>query len=216
MSEYTAPVSAQEKPGWMDTPYPELLLMPVRKLWEAVTGGRTLKPLPDRVLRRVLLILTVVSLAVIWLMEGLVNPLELLVDIPFFSFVETVEEWKGYYLVFLPFFTLLAVSLLNALVCRGRELPLFSANGLLYWVVCLALSIVVDSFMRNMFLPWFHGIYVQIMEMPGDTSMRKPFYLLLFLLVMVIATYYALRDITSTSLSIFATPYLVKIGRAHV
>lgn len=202
-------MTGKEKKGFWYTPLPLYVLTPFKFIIENLFGGKKIPPFTDKILRIILICFGIVSLPVIWIMEGVGNPLELFVDIPFFSLAEYPNEYSAYYFVFIPFFTMLLMMILNHGICRGKEYKFFSVNGILVWVISLALGIVADSFTRNIFLEKYFITFYERTKNASIEQYQDKWILVLLLILTLFAFYYVLDDSMSSSLSIFITPYLM-------
>lgn len=195
----------------LNTPYPVWLVYPFQLLWDKITDNFEIPKLSQKHIRIALIVMAIAAFPVIWIFEGFNNPLEALVDIPMFSFLEYSGDLQLFYMVFLTFFTMVATAAVKFAVCRDGDFALFSLNSILLWIASLSIGVMVDAFVRNIFLDWFMGlyqsIYARFAASAGDMNEKVGFVALLLILSVVI--YLSLKDFASTSLSIAATPYLL-------
>ncbi len=198
----------EEKISLLDTPIPVSILYPFKKIYHSIIGEKEIKPLPNKVLRIIFAGLIILFFAAIYLMEGISNPIELLVDIPLFSFDGFPEGYETYYFVFIPFFILVFSKIIEHFICRGEHYPVVSVNGILLWIVNLLMGIFVDSLTRNVFLERFFIPFYDASR--GDEFSFENRILLIFLLSFTLfAFYYILNDSMQFSLSVFITPYIL-------
>lgn len=200
-----------EKVKILNTPYPVWIIYPFQLLWDKITDRYDMPRLSQKHIRIVLVVMAILALPVIWIFEGFGNPLEILVDIPLFSFMEYSGDPQLFYMIFLTFFTMVTTAALKFAICRDKDFELFSLNSILLWIASLSVGVMVDAFVRNVFLDWFvaffNKIYTRYTMSAGDTNEKTGFIALMLLLSIVV--YLSLKDFASTGLSIAVTPYIL-------
>lgn len=194
--------------NFLNTPLPLTFLKPFQALLRLLRGDKQTKQPSDAEIRKYLLILGILSLPIIWIMEGLGNPLELLVDIPLYTFSIYPAPYNDFYMVLVVFFTMLAMYGVQYGICKGNEYSIFSINGLYLWLIGTAVGLLVDTFTRNILmdkilLPW--GIYAN--------GQNDPVALGALGLVLSFMLFYAFNDAMSTTLAVMATPLVMGLYR---
>lgn len=194
----------EKKPFWL-TPYPELIVNAYKKL----LPQREKKERSPRGIRRLLCVLAIVSVVLIWVVEGFVNPLEYLVDMPALSLLEAFDAYPNplgsYYYMYLLGVTAVMMTALKHFVCGEKDLPIWTLNGVLYWLVGLAVAILADALTRN--------IIMDRMMVPGlQGGMDTAESILLSILSLILVHflfYFALEDFAGNGMAALLTPYAI-------
>lgn len=206
---------AEKKKTFWNTPIPETIMNLVRPVWRSVTGGREPQIRSERGTRRLLVVLAVVSVALIWILEGFVNPVEYLVDLPIFDFNEMQQQYPDHY-AFYFYWVLIMVALLmtlvRCLVRNDKEYPIWTLNGVLYWVVGLAMGILADVITRNIFM---EQIVVPGLE-SWTTSMDAYKTVIGMLILLLFSFYFVLGDFSETAISVMITPFAMELYERFV
>lgn len=193
-----------KKPFWL-TPYPVLIVNAYKKL----LPQREKKERSPRGIRRLLCVLAIVSVVLIWVVEGFVNPLEYLVDMPALSLLESVDAYPGqlgsYYYMCLLGVTAVMMNGLKHFVCGEKDLPIWTVNGVLYWLTGLAVAILADAVARNiimdrMMVPGLQG---------GQETAESVLLSIVSLLLVHFLAYFAFEDFAGNSMAALLTPYAI-------
>ena len=194
----------EKKPFWL-TPYPELIVNAYKKL----LPQREKKERSPRGIRRLLCVLAIVSVVLIWVVEGFVNPLEYLVDMPALSLLESVDAYPGqlgaFYYMSLLGVTAIMMTALKHFVCGEKDLPIWTVNGVLYWLTGLAVAILADALTRNILMD-----RMMVPGMQGIQDNTKVFLLLIVSLFLVhFLAYFAFEDFAGNGMAAMLTPYAI-------
>lgn len=193
-----------EKETFWTRPYPESILNLFKPLWK----NRERKPRSEKGIRRLLIVLAVVAVLLILLINGFADPMGYFVDIPSFSLGDMMEAYPDYYAYY--FIGLMAVTaamtaILRAVVRSKEEISPWSVNGILLWIVCIAVGILADTLTREVLLEkWVIPVY----EHRND-SFEAAWQFAYMLIAVVLSWYFVMDDFTGNALSITLTPYVM-------
>lgn len=200
-----------EKETFWTRPYPDSVLNLFSPLWK----NRERKSRSERGIRRLLLVLAAVAVVFILLVNGFSDPAGYLVDIPSFSLGDMMEaypKYYGYYFIALMAATSLLMALVNAVVRSKDEISSWSVNGVLLWVVSVAVGILADAIAREILLEkWI----LPVLEHKND-SFEAAWQLVYMLIAVVVSWYFVMDDFVGNGLSIVLTPYAMQAVSAFL
>lgn len=195
-----------EQKAFWDIPYPELIVALFRKIFP---WRLTVKERSPRGTRRLLCVLAVASLVLIWIVEGFVNPLEYLVDMPAFDLQAIVDAYPddiaSFYYMWLLIVTMIVMTVLKRVVCSEKEFPIWTVDGWLYWVVSLGAAILADAITRNIIVDLLYLPFIQKTE--GSAFSNTDLFLML--LLMHFLFYFVIEDFASNGIAVMLTPYAI-------
>ena len=204
----------EKKQNFWNTPYPVSIQNLLAPAWNALIGKCEWKKRSEQGTRRLLCILSLVSLVLIFIVDGVTNPLEYLVELPAldFSDMETdYAEYAGYYYMCLLVVTGLLMSGLQWWINRDEE-KVWSINGLLLWVTGLAVAILADVITRNIVLD---NIVIPALE-NRDTGISSAYWSIAILLLIHFCMYFSIEDMSSNTVSAILTPYVMVSYEAYI
>ncbi len=139
-----------------NNPYPESLFgFIIRKFNNVLTTVAT-KQISDKKYRIDCLIIAALALAGLFILTGLKNPAELLVDIPIYDWAESpmntdAEQHVFWFYIFLSAILIAAtVYLIQIFILHVREEKLLSINGFLFFIMTITVSAFIDELVK-----WF-------------------------------------------------------------
>ena len=163
-----------------------------------------------KTLRILALVFAGLSVLLTLLINGLSDPLGYLVDIPSFALADMMDaypEYYGYYFIALLAVTAAISASVEAIICGEEEVSPFSADGVLLWVVGIAVGILADSIARDILMEkWI----LPVLEHKNE-SLEAAKHLLILLIAVVTAWYFVMDDFTGNALSITMAPYAMQI-----
>lgn len=195
-----------KKRTFWNTPYPVSIMNAFKTLLPKNREEK--KPRSPRGVRRMLGVFAAVSLILVWILEGFVNPLEYLVDLPAFSYEEMEGVYAGYdafYYLWLLAVTAAMMTLLKQFICNGKEFPIWTVNGILFWIVGLAVALLADVVTRNIVMERF---VIPAME-NADTSLTNARIMILSLFLVHFSAYFVVEDLSGNCMSALLTPYVL-------
>lgn len=202
-----------KKNNFWNTPYPVTIMNAFKTLLPQ--NGEEKKTRSPRGVRRLLVVCALVSLILIWVIDGFSNPFEYLVDLPSLTYEEIVNAFPGYeayYYMWLMIITAVMVKILKQLVCSDKDFSVWSVNGALFWVVSLAVAILAGAVTRSIVMPRF---VLPMVEKASNASSDIGV-LILSVLVTHFAFYFAVEDFSSSAVAVIAAPYAIRFFNTYI
>ncbi len=190
------------------TPYPDFFLSLVHKLFMPLEARAKKKELKNSTYLMMEMVIIISMTAVIVLVTGIFNPLNLFFDVPYLSadeYLGSIENYNSYtwatYFAFSGTIAMMVLYLVQTFLFRGKTYKLLSVHGLLLAVMAVLIAVVCDMLFQDAFRA-FHETYI-------TDNIMAPWNLAAYLLANVMV-YYVLTDAISSVLSFSITPVLCK------
>lgn len=190
------------------TPYPDFFRGILHKVFLPLEERVRKKELKDTTYLILEIIVIAAMIAVIIMVTGIFNPLDLMFDVPYLGandYLGTIENYNNYtwttYFAFSGSIAMIVLYLMQAFVFRGKTYKLLSVHGLLFAVMAVLIAVVCDMLFQDAFRV-FHETYI-------TDNIMAPWNLASYLLANV-TVYYVLADALGSALSFSITPVLCK------
>ena len=191
-----------------NNPYPESILRPILFKLDCVFSPWKRKTLPNKKYRIQCIFISVLALSILFFISGVQNPLIFFVDIPildineFATIVEGNENVLLIYMIMGSATVAFGLYLIRLFLFHGKEYKFFSINGILFSMMTVFVSAVIDFLFKKVTYIWFLTT-----EFPND-SMSIPGLIVLGV-VLNFTLYFVLEDTFMTITASYCAIWLL-------
>lgn len=186
-------------------PYPESILWPVVRGFDHLSRLMEQKRLSKMRYNIQCVVISLLAFALLFFLAGIGNPLEFFVDIPVYSMEEFYAQVDRNYSALLTYIILNAVAvavvlyLIKLFLFRSEEYSFFSGSGLLFFVMSVFVSALIDIPVQEAVSSLARGPLRQMEEGGFGVSIA------ILILALNFAAYFVLQDTCSMIFSMYVS-----------